>query len=59
MFLIPHVAMTHSIGFVNAVIYGLQRRTSNCKDSEIIESPDGCSKQVDMASLSVISDSSY
>ena len=59
IFLIPHVAITHSIGFINAIIYGLQKRTLKYKRSETIESLDEDSKQVDMANLSFINDSSH
>ena len=58
LFLVPHVAVTHSIGFINAIIYGLQKRTSEYKPSETIESLDGGSKRVDMTNLSAIDDSS-
>ena len=58
VFLIPHAAITHSIGFTNAIIYGLQKGTSDYKPSETIISLDGGTKRVDMTKLLVVSDSS-
>ena len=57
-FLIPHLAVTHSIGFINAIIYGLQKRASDYKRSETIESLDGGSKKIDMTRLLVASGTS-
>ena len=55
IFLVPHVAITHSIGFINALIYGIQKKTSEHKRSETIESLNGGSKRVDMTKLSALS----
>ena len=58
-FLVPHVAITHSIGFINAIIYGLQKRTPEYKRSKTIESLDGGSKRVDLTKLPTINGSDY
>ena len=47
-FTIVHVALTHSIGLTNAIIYGVQKKQSDYKRSETIESLDVGNKQVDM-----------
>ena len=58
-FLILHAAITHSIGFVNAIIYGLQKRASDYKRAETIVSLDGGSKQINMTELSLTSASAH
>ena len=59
IFLVPHVAITHSIGLINAIVYGIQKRTSEYKRSETIERLDGGIKQVNMTKLPVASANDY
>ena len=58
-FLILHVTFNHSIGTINAIIYGIQKKKSEYKRSETIVSLNGGSKQVDMTNLSSASASSH
>ena len=58
-FLIPHAAVTHSIGFINVIVYGLQKRTPEYKRSETIVSLDGGVKQIAMMKVSNTKVSTY